>query len=200
MLFCCKTILLALQFLSKCFGVQKKYKFQVAAEYWMFSKNLLIFLDLIWSIIQLMECFTEFIGCFIEFFWVFQIVYQLWACQWFSGLEVGGWNVGGWRWEFIGDFLPEHLRKCPIRSPQLLSICLNSIHLQPIAQLKRKVCSNFMSSKHEVQLNLLSGIPRQFSAWFPRDVAAPRSQTPSGPDFTPKFSHRNPVYLSPQKS
>ena len=55
--------------------------------------------------------------------------------------------------------------------------------------------------KHEVQVNLLSEIPRQFSGWFPWEMAARRSQTPSGPlAFPLKFSHWSPIYLSPQTS
>ena len=40
---------------------------------------------------------------------------------------IGGTLVAG---ENLLEISCQHLRKCPIRSPQLLSICLNSIHLQ----------------------------------------------------------------------
>ena len=108
--------------------------------------------------------------------------------QWFSGLEVGGLVGIYWRflantWESVpfvhlnsSQFVSIHFRHtqslkwiiildridctCGLGSTAFLIIWL---------WLKRKVwmlIQILWLQKHEVRVNLLSGIPRQFSAWF----------------------------------
>ena len=61
-----------------------------------------------------------------------------------EGVAVIFWIGGRWLGGNLLEISCQHLRKCPIRSPQLLSICLNSLSPHSIAQVNNHFGHNWL--------------------------------------------------------